>query len=78
MPTFNATSRRYTPEIALPRNLNYSSKVANWNIVDIFKYLIYYVITGISIRNGDYQRLLYLSTILYILSFNLRVVYHSN
>ena len=39
MQSFNATSRRYTPEIVLPsKNLNSSSKVANWIIVDILKY----------------------------------------
>ena len=40
MPSFNAISRRYTPEIALSRkNLNSASEVANWIIVDILKYL---------------------------------------
>ena len=36
MPTFNAISRKSTPQIVLPsKNLNSSSKVANWIIVDI-------------------------------------------
>ena len=43
MPSFNAISRRSTcsPEIVLSRkNINSASKVANWIIVDIFKYHI--------------------------------------
>ena len=37
---FNATSRRYTPEIVSSgKKLNSASKVANWIIVDILKYL---------------------------------------
>ena len=37
MPSFNTTSRRYTPEIV---KISISaSKVANWIIVDILKYL---------------------------------------
>ena len=37
---FNATSRRYTPQIVSSgKNLNSASKVANWIIVDILKYL---------------------------------------
>ena len=40
MPSYNAISRRYTPELlALEKNLNSASKVANRNIVDIPKYL---------------------------------------
>ena len=43
MPSFDAISRRSTPEIVLPsKNLNSSSKVANWIIVDILKYLLCY------------------------------------
>ena len=39
MPSFNAMTRRSTPEIVLPsKNLNSSSKVANWIIVDFLKY----------------------------------------
>ena len=39
MPSFNAISRRSTPEIVLPnKNLNSSSEVANWIILDIVKY----------------------------------------
>ena len=39
MPSFNALSITSTPEIVLSRkNLNSSSKVANWIIVDILKY----------------------------------------
>ena len=38
MPSFNANSRRYTPEIVLSRKK--SSKVVNWIIVDILMYLI--------------------------------------
>ena len=37
MPSFNAISRRSTPEIVLLRkNLNSASKVTNWIIVSIF------------------------------------------
>ena len=37
---FNTTSRRYTPQIVSSgKNLNTASKVANWIIVDILKYL---------------------------------------
>ena len=37
---FNATSRRYTPQIVSSgKILNSASKVANWIIVDILKYL---------------------------------------
>ena len=42
---FNAISRRYTPQIVSSgKNLNSASKVANWIIVDILKYLysLYY------------------------------------
>ena len=40
MPSFNAISRRYTPEtVSSGKNLNSASKVANWIIVDILKYL---------------------------------------
>ena len=39
MPYLNALSRRSTPENVLSsKNLNSSSKVANWIIVDILKY----------------------------------------
>ena len=38
MPSFNAISRRYTINILLA--LNFASKVANWIIVDILKYLV--------------------------------------
>ena len=37
---FNATSRRYTPQIVSSgKNLNSAGKVVNWIIVDILKYL---------------------------------------
>ena len=42
MPSFDAISRRSTPEIVLSRkNLNSASKVANWiiHVVDILKCL---------------------------------------
>ena len=42
MPSFNTISRSSIPEIVLSRkNLNSASKVANWIIVDILKYLYY-------------------------------------
>ena len=60
MPSFNAISRRSTPEIVSSRkNLNSASKVANWIIVDTLKYLYYpYVIIGkllasLFTRKGD-------------------------
>ena len=41
MPFFNAISRRHTPQnVSSGKNLNSASKVANWIIVDILKYLI--------------------------------------
>ena len=40
MPFFNAISRRHTPQIVSSgKNLNSASKVANWIIVDILKYI---------------------------------------
>ena len=59
MPSFNAFQEgRSTSEIVLSRkNLNSASKVENWIIVDILKYLLI-LITGKLlasrfIRNGD-------------------------
>ena len=50
--------RRFTPEIVLSsKNLNSSSKVANWIIVDILINLMF-------IKNGDCQRSLSLSNTL--------------
>ena len=64
--------------------LNSASKVLNWIIVDMLKYLYKrYVITDkvlathFFIRSGDCQRSLSLAAI-YLLSFNLTVAYHSN
>ena len=62
MPSFNAISRRFTPEIVLSRkNLNSASKVANWIIVDIQVFLLL----------KDHISLC-------VLSFNLTVAYRSN
>ena len=48
--------RRFTPEIVLSsKNLNSSSKVANWIIVDILINLML-SLASIFIKNGDCQR----------------------
>ena len=76
----NAISRRSTPEIVLSsNNLNFSSKVANWNYSTYSQVFLLTLCYHFSfIRNGDCQRSLSLFVILYVLSFNLRVLYHSN
>ena len=76
MPPFDINSRRSTPEIVQ----NSASKVANWIIVDILKYLYecYVIITGKLIFIDDCQRSRSPFAILYILSFNWTVAYHSN
>ena len=44
MPSFNAISRRYTKIVLLAqeKNINSASKVVNWIIVDILKYMYLY------------------------------------
>ena len=39
MPSFNAISRRYTTHLKLLAQEKQTSKVANWIIVDILKFL---------------------------------------
>ena len=55
MPPFDINSRRSTPEIVQ----NSASKVANWIIVDILKYLYecYVIITGKLLLTHFYWRL---------------------
>ena len=69
--------RRFTPEIVLSsKNLNSSSKVANWIIVDILLTLCYHwqaFLLKMAIAKDHY-----LPAILYFLSFNLRIAYCSN
>ena len=69
--------RRFTPEIVLSsKNLNSSSKVANWIIVDILINLMLSlasILLKMAIAKDHY-----LSAILYFLSFNLRIAYCSN
>ena len=69
-------SRRSTPEIVLSsKNLNSSSKVANWIIVNILTLCYHWqaFLLEMAIAKDHY-----LSAILYVLSFNLRVAYCSN
>ena len=44
MPSFNAISRRYTKILLFSsgKNINSASKVVNWIIVDILKYMYLY------------------------------------
>ena len=58
MPSFNAISRWSAPEIVLSsKNLNSSSKMANWIIVDILKYFNeLYVIIGTLLASHFYTK----------------------
>ena len=84
IPPFNVISRRPIPEIALTRKNLFSKFCKQGGKLDYSRYsqiyFLPYVITGnllaTHFRNGDCQRSLSLSTILYILSFNWTVAYH--